>query len=49
LWIGYDPWISLHWVKEMEDAGFKIKKVRQGAYSLFEPTKYLKLILKIMH
>ena len=26
LWIGYDPWNSQYWVKEMEDAGFTMLK-----------------------
>ncbi|MCL2521268.1 MAG: terminase large subunit [Erysipelotrichales bacterium] len=46
LWIGYDPWNSLYWVKEMEDAGFTLEKVRQGIYSLSEPMKQLEADLK---
>lgn len=41
LWVGYDPWNSQYWVKEMEDAGFTMEKVRQGVYSLSEPMKQL--------
>lgn len=46
LWIGYDPWNSLYWVKEMEEAGFTLEKVRQGIYSLSEPMKQLEADLK---
>lgn len=46
LWIGYDPWNSQYWVKEMEDAGFDMEKVRQGIYSLSEPMKQLEADLK---
>jgi len=46
LWIGYDPWNSLYWVKEMEEAGFTLEKVRQGVYSLSEPMKQLEADLK---
>ncbi len=46
LWIGYDPWNSLYWVKEMEEAGFTLEKVRQGIFSLSEPMKQLEADLK---
>lgn len=46
LWIGFDPWNSQYWVKEMEDAGFTMEKVRQGIYSLSEPMKQLEADLK---
>ncbi|MGE4341486.1 MAG: terminase large subunit [Bacilli bacterium] len=46
LWIGFDPWNSQYWVKEMEDAGFTMEKVRQGVYSLSEPMKQLEADLK---
>ena len=46
LWIGYDPWNSLYWVKEMEETGFVLEKVRQGIYSLSEPMKQLEADLK---
>ena len=46
LWIGYDPWNSQYWVKEMEDAGFTMEKVRQGIYTLSEPMKQLEGDLK---
>src|SRR5574344_1608171 len=46
LWVGYDPWNSLYWIKEMEELGFNIEKVRQGVYSLSEPMKQLEADLK---
>jgi len=46
LWVGYDPWNSQYWVKEMEDAGFTMEKVRQGIYTLSEPMKQLEADLK---
>jgi len=41
LWVGYDPWNSQYWVKEMEDMGFEMEKIRQGVYTLSEPMKQL--------
>lgn len=41
LWIGYDPWNSQYWIKEMEDMGFEIEKIIQGVYTLPEPMKHL--------
>ena len=46
LWIGYDPWNSQYWIKEMEEQGFNMEKVRQGIYSLSEPMKQLEADLK---
>lgn len=46
LWVGYDPWNALYWVKEMEETGFTMEKVRQGIYSLSEPMKQLEADLK---
>lgn len=46
LWVGYDPWNSQYWIKEMEDLGFNMEKVRQGVYSLSEPMKQLEADLK---
>ena len=46
LWIGYDPWNSQYWVKEMEDVGFNMEKIRQGIYTLSEPMKQLEADLK---
>ena len=28
LWVGYNPWYSQYWVKEMEEQGFTMEKVR---------------------
>lgn len=41
LWVGYDPWNSQYWVKEMEDMGFEMEKIRQGVYTLSEHMKQL--------
>jgi len=46
LWVGFDPWNSQYWIKEMEDLGFNMEKVRQGIYSLSEPMKQLEADLK---
>jgi len=46
LWVGFDPWNSQYWIKEMEDQGFIMEKVRQGVYSLSEPMKQLEADLK---
>jgi len=46
LWVGYDPWNSQYWVKEMEDMGFNMEKTRQGVYTLSEPMKQLEADLK---
>lgn len=46
LWVGYDPWNSQYWTKEMEELGFTMEKVRQGIYSLSEPMKQLEADLK---
>ncbi len=46
LWVGYDPWNALYWVKEMEEMGFTMEKVRQGVYTLSEPMKQLEADLK---
>jgi len=41
--IGYDPWSSVYWVKEMESKGFGgiMEKVIQGAKTLSSPLKNL--------
>lgn len=46
LCVGYDPWNSQYWIKEMEDLGFNMEKVRQGIYSLSEPMKQMEADLK---
>ena len=38
LWVGYDPWNSTYWVKEME--------IRQGIFTMSEPMKQLEGDLK---
>lgn len=39
LFVGYDPWSSNYWVKEMEQYGFNMIPVRQGAQTLSQPMK----------
>lgn len=39
VWIGYDPWNSQYWVQEMQDYGFNMVVVRQGAQTLSQPMK----------
>jgi phage terminase large subunit-like protein len=39
LWVGYDPWNSQYWLQEMEDHGFTMEIVRQGAQTLSQPMK----------
>ena len=46
LWVGYDPWNSQYWIKEMEDMGFEMEKIRQGVYTLSEPMKQLEADLR---
>ncbi len=41
LWIGYDPWNADYWIREMQDYGFTMEKVRQGAQTLSQPMKEL--------
>lgn len=41
LWIGYDPWNSEYWVKEMEEVGFEMIEVRQGPKTMSNPMKQL--------
>lgn len=51
LWIGYDPWSSTYWVEEMEEAGFTMIEVRQGAKTMSNPMKQLEgdLIDKVVN
>ena len=51
LWIGYDPWSSIYWVEEMEEAGFTMIEVRQGAKTMSNPMKQLEgdLIDKVVN
>lgn len=41
LWVGYDSWNSQYWTKEMQDYGFTMKEVRQGAKTMSQPMKLL--------
>ena len=41
LWIGYDPWNSQYWVEEMENIGFTMQEIRQGAKTMSNPMKQL--------
>ena len=51
LWIGYDPWSSTYWIEEMEEAGFTMIEVRQGAKTMSNPMKQLEgdLIDKVVN
>lgn len=46
LWVGYDPWGSQYWINEMEEAGFELIKVIQGARTMSNPMKELEADLK---
>lgn len=46
LWIGYDSWNSQYWTIEMEDYGFNMIEVRQGAKTMSQPMKLLGADLK---
>lgn len=46
LWIGYDPWGSQYWITEMEETGFEMEKVIQGAKTMSNPMKQLEADLK---
>lgn len=46
LWVGYDPWGSQYWITEMEEAGFEMEKVIQGAKTMSNPMKQLEADLK---
>lgn len=46
LWVGYDPWNLQYWVKEMEDMGFEMEKIRQGVYTLSEPMKQVEVDIR---
>lgn len=41
LYIGYDPWSSVYWIEEMENHGFEMIKVIQGAKTMSNPMKTL--------
>lgn len=42
LWVGYDSWNANYWVKEMEEQGFEMEPVIQGAKTMSAPMKTLK-------
>lgn len=46
LWIGYDPWGSPYWIEEMQNTGFEMVKVIQGAKTMSNPMKELEADLK---
>lgn len=46
LWVGYDPWGSQYWIEEMENIGFNMVKVIQGAKTMSNPMKELEADLK---
>jgi phage terminase large subunit-like protein len=46
LWIGFDPWNSQYWVKEMQEYGFEMIEVRQGYKTLSPAMKELEADLK---
>ena len=41
LWVGYDPWNTQYWVEEMNNYGFEMYEVRQGAKTMSNPMKQL--------
>ena len=41
VWIGFDPWNSTYWLEEMQQLGFNMKVVRQGARTMSTPMKEL--------
>lgn len=45
LWIGYDPWNSNYWIDEMQKNRFRMEEVRQGAKTMSNPMKLLKVDL----
>lgn len=46
LWVGYDPWGSQYWIEEMQETGFEMIKVIQGARTMSNPMKELEADLK---
>lgn len=41
LWVGYDPYNAQYWTQEMEQNGFTMDIVRQGAQTMSSPMKEL--------
>ena len=46
IWVGYDPWGSQYWIDEMQETGFEMIKVIQGAKTMSNPMKELEADLK---
>ena len=46
IWVGYDPWGSQYWIEEMQETGFEMIKVIQGARTMSNPMKELEADLK---
>ena len=46
LWIGYDSWNAGYWYEEMQDYGFTMVEVRQGAKTMSAPMKQLQADLR---
>ncbi len=46
MYVGYDPWNSQYWLQEMQDTGFQMVVVRQGAQTLSQPMKEMKADLE---
>ncbi len=46
LWIGYDAALSGYWREEMEEKGFDLEKIRQGAFTWTYPLKQLTGLFK---
>lgn len=42
LWIGYDSWNAQYWCDEMNEYGFDMVEVRQGAKTMSAPMKLMK-------
>ena len=42
LWVGYDSWSAEYWCKEMQEYGFDMIEVRQGAKTMSTPMKQMK-------
>lgn len=42
LWIGYDRALAGYWAEEMQETGFDLEKIAQGAYTWTYPMKELK-------
>ena len=46
LFVGYDSWGSQYWIEEMQDYGFQMDQVIQGAKTMSNPMKELEADLK---